>query len=68
MNEDVFPVENGDFPICHLGLQGCKCEFCTQYTLQITQTLDMSGSVTFWDLHPCIQRYPGPSGSIADWS
>ena len=54
MNEDVFLVENGDFPTCHLGLQGCNCEFCTQYTLQITQTLDISGSVTFGScIHVC---------------
>ena len=22
MNEDVFPIENGDFPACHVSFQG----------------------------------------------
>ena len=24
INEDVFPIENGDFPAIHVSFQGCK--------------------------------------------
>ena len=27
MNEDVFPIEHGDFPASHVSFQGCKASW-----------------------------------------
>ena len=31
MNEDVFPIEHGDFPASHVGFQGCKKPILSSY-------------------------------------
>jgi len=31
--EDVFPIENGDFPVSHVSLQGCVTLFDYTYYL-----------------------------------
>ena len=40
MNEDVYPIKNGDFPTSHVGFAGCvdvffftSWEFCKQFQL-----------------------------------